>query len=74
MITTEHSSRQVPAIPNFVVMVGTKGKRQSFPFLSDLGPDEGWQWVLEVAHGDFYPVRVGNDLIILPMPAVWGHA
>ena len=69
-----HAPEPPSGIPNHVVMVGSKGRRQSFPFLSELGPGESWAWVLEIAHGDFYPVRVGRDLVILPMPVAWGHA
>lgn len=63
-----------PTLPKHVVMVGANGTRQAFPFLSDLGPQESWAWVLEMAQGEFKPVRVGDDLFILPTAVVWGHA
>lgn len=67
-------AEQPADLPRFVVMVGENGNRSGFPFLSELGPQESWAWVLEMAHGEFHPVRVGEDLFILPMPAKWGHA
>lgn len=69
-----HAPEPPSDIPRHVVMIGANGNRQQFPFLSELGADESWAWVLEMAQGDFQPMRVGEDLFILPTPAVWGRA
>ena len=61
-------------LPKHVVMVGANGNRQAFQFLSELGPEQSWAWVLEMAQGEFKPVRVGDDLFLLPTAVVWGHA
>jgi hypothetical protein len=70
-----HTERNTP-----VDVVVVNGESQfSCPFDSDdVGPDEGWRFVLDMADGvdPYMPVRCGaTTLMLIAVPAVqWGHA